>query len=196
MSRAHVALLGLLVGCRTPQAVPPPPKPTEVTTNKAVALGQGDVVEVKVFQEADLSGIYRLSNEGTINFPFCTGLLLQGLAPSEAAAVIVGCLKPRYLKNPQVSVTQREYNSKKIFVLGEVQKPGTFAFESGMTIVQVITLSGGFTKLSSRNAVTVTRIVDGAETHLKISVEDIAVGRAPNVLVLPGDIVYVPESFF
>jgi protein involved in polysaccharide export with SLBB domain len=90
----------------------------------------------------------------------------------------------------------REYNSKKVFVFGEVQKPGTFPFEGDMSIVQVITLAGGFTKQAARNNTNVTRIVDGQEQKIRVPVEDIGVGRERNFLLRPGDIVFVPESFF
>jgi polysaccharide export outer membrane protein len=195
-----VLVLALLLAsaCRTPgsasEAPPPPVQPS--TPVHASELGTSDVIEVKVTQEADLSGAYRVGGDGTIDFPFCRRLKVGGLVPADAADKIVDCLKPRYLKNPQVSVFLREYNSKKVFVLGEVQKPGTFPFEQGMTLVQALTLAGSFTKVAARNSCNVTRTVDGEEKHYKISVDDILVGKAPNMAVLPGDIIYVPESFF
>jgi polysaccharide export outer membrane protein len=90
----------------------------------------------------------------------------------------------------------REYNSKKIFVFGEVQKPGTFPYEENMSIVQAITLAGGFTKIASKNGTQVTRIVEGREQKVRVPVEDIGVGRERNFSLKPGDIVFVPESFF
>jgi polysaccharide export outer membrane protein len=89
----------------------------------------------------------------------------------------------------------KEYNSKKVFVFGEVQKPGTFPFEENMSIVQAITLAGGFGKLASKNAVIVTRQVGGEERKIKVAVESIGEGREKNFALRPGDIVYVPESF-
>ena len=90
----------------------------------------------------------------------------------------------------------REYNSKKIFVFGEVQKPGTFPYEQNMSIIQAITLAGGFTKLASKNNINVTRLIDGQERKIRIPVEDIGIGREKNFLLQPGDIVFIPESFF
>jgi polysaccharide export outer membrane protein len=95
-----------------------------------------------------------------------------------------------------VSVLIREYNSKKVFVFGEVQKPGTFPFEDNMSIVQAITLAGGFTKQASKNSASVTRLVNGHEEKIRVPVEDIGTGRERNFLLEPGDIVFVPESFF
>jgi polysaccharide export outer membrane protein len=93
-------------------------------------------------------------------------------------------------------VLVKEYNSKKIFVFGEVQKPGTFPYQDGMSVVQAVTLAGGFTKTASQNSTSVTRHVGGTETKIKVSVQDIALGKAANLTLEPGDIVYVPESLF
>ena len=72
-------------------------------------------------------------------------------------------LKNDYLVNPQVSVFVKEFNSKKIFVLGQVRKPGTFRYESEMTIVQAVTLAGGLKALASRNRIILTRVEEGDE---------------------------------
>jgi protein involved in polysaccharide export with SLBB domain len=159
-------------------------------------LGAGDLVEVRVFQEADLSGAYRLSPEGTVDYPLCGKVPLAGMTSSGAADALTQCLARGYLRRPQVSVLIREYNSKKIFVFGEVQKPGTFPYEENMSIVQAITLAGGFTKVASKNGTQVTRLVDGQEQKVRVPVEDIGVGRERNFSLKPGDIVFVPESFF
>ncbi len=162
----------------------------------ASTLGSGDVVEVRVFQEPDLSGTYRVSPEGTVDFPLCGKVLLNGMTSSQAADALIHCLEHGYLKKPQVSVLIREYNSKKVFVFGEVQKPGTFPYEEKMSIIQAVTLAGGFTKLAAKNSINVTRLLDGQEKKIRVPVEDIAAGREKNFMIAPGDIVFVPESFF
>ncbi len=162
----------------------------------ASTLGPGDVVEVRVFQEADLSGPFRLSPEGTIDFPLCGKVKLDRMTSSQASDALTQCLQNGFMKSPQVTVLIREYNSKKVFVFGEVQKPGTFPFEQSMTIIQAVTLAGGFTKLASKNNINVTRIVEGQEKKIRVPVEDIGVGREKNFELQPGDIVFVPESFF
>jgi len=93
-------------------------------------------------------------------------------------------------------VIVKEYNSKKVFVFGEVQKPGTFPYQDGMSVVQAVTLAGGFTKTAAQNSTSVTRRVEGTETKIKVAVQDIALGKASNFTLEPGDIVYVPESLF
>jgi len=159
-------------------------------------LGSGDLLEVKVFGEEDLSGAYRISPDGSIDFPLCGKVPLSGKTQGQAADALTGCLATRYLKHPQVSVLLREYNSKKVFVFGEVQRPGTFPFDSDMSIIQAVTLAGGFTRSAAKNSISVTRIIDGQERKIRVPVEDIGTGKERNFQLQPGDIVFVPESFF
>ncbi len=160
------------------------------------ALGPGDVFEARVYGEPELSGVYRVGPQGDIVFPLCRKVEVGGLSANATAEKLRACLAEGYIRNPQVSVLIKEYNSKKVFVFGEVQKPGTFVYEDGMTVVQAVTLAGGFTKGASQNSTSVTRIVDGQELKMKVAVQDIALGKMPNVVLKPGDIVFVPESLF
>src|SRR3954463_3748639 len=138
----------------------------------ASTLGAGDLLEVRVFQEADLSGVFRVSPEGTIDFPLCGRVPMAGKTSSGAAEALTQCLKNGFLKNPSVSVLIREYNSKKVFIFGEVNKPGTLPYEENMNIIQAMTLAGGFTKQAAKNSCNVTRLVDGQERKIKIAVQE------------------------
>ncbi len=162
----------------------------------ASTLGPGDVLEVRVYREPELSGIYQVGSEGDVVFPLCQRVVVSGLTPNGAADRFRACLASSFLRDPQVSVVVKEYNSKKVFVFGEVQKPGTFVFQDGMSVVQAVTIAGGFTKTAAQNATSVTRRVNGAEVKVKVNVQDIALGKAPNFVLEPGDIVFVPESLF
>lgn len=162
----------------------------------ASSLGPGDVIEVRVYGEPELSGVYQVGPEGEVTFPLCQRVGVGGLTANGAASKLRTCLSDGFMRDPQVSVLVKEYNSKKVFVFGEVQKPGTFAYEDGMSVVQAVTIAGGFTKTAARNSTSVTRRVRGQEVKVKVSVQDIALGKAPNFTLEPGDIVYVPESLF
>ena len=82
-----------------------------------------------------------------------------------------------------------------MFVLGEVQKPGTFKVEDAMSLVQAVTLAGGFKPQAAKNNVVLTRVVEGAEQKFVVPIERIGLGQEANVLLQPGDIVFVPESW-
>jgi polysaccharide export outer membrane protein len=189
----------LAAGCVTPR-----PVSTDVVGSDEVkpsranseTLGIGDLMEVRVYQETDLSGAFKVSPEGSIDFPLCGRVSVMGLTSQKAADAITGCLKNGFLKNPQVTVLVREFSSKKVFVLGEIAKPGTFPYEENMSILQAVLLAGGFTKTSSKNGTSVTRLVNGQETRVRVPVADIEQGREKNFPLQPGDIIFVPESFF
>jgi len=184
--------IALVAGCGGPSSEAPPPV---VASTIVAALGIGDVFEVRVFGEPDLSGIYRVASNGTITFPLVGRLKISGLTASDASDLIAHSLE-KFIRQPSVSVFVREYNSKKIYVFGEVKKAGTFPYEDGMSIVQAITLAGGFEKLADKNRIAVTRSIDGAEQRLEVPVKEIGEGKAPNFALEPGDIIWVPESLF
>jgi protein involved in polysaccharide export with SLBB domain len=162
----------------------------------ASTVGPNDLFEVRVYQEPELSGMYQVGPQGDIMFPLCKQVVVIGLTANGVAEKLRDCLSKGYLRNPQVSVLVKEFNSRKVFVFGEVQKPGTFPFEDGMSVVQALTLAGGFTKQAAQNSTSVTRHINGQEVKTKVNVQDIALGKAANFTLEPGDIVYVPESMF
>ncbi|HYO70462.1 MAG TPA: polysaccharide biosynthesis/export family protein [Archangium sp.] len=196
-----VLLLGAVTACRTTaptQAIDAsalPESPASEVSETRRTLGPGDLVDVRVFQEPDHSGVWAVSPEGTIDYPLCGKVHLAGRTSGTAADALRDCLT-RYLRHPEVSVAIREYNSKKVFVFGEVQKPGTFSYEEGMTIIEAVTLAGGFTKLASPNGTQVARLDEGQQLKIRVPVKDIRDGAEKNFALRPGDIVYVPESFF
>jgi protein involved in polysaccharide export with SLBB domain len=159
-----------------------------------VGLGPGDVFEVTVYGEESLSRTLRVSPEGTIHFPLIETVNVQGLTPSEIEDQIRTRLKDGFIRDPSVTVFVKEYNSKKIFVLGEVARPGTFPFVGGINVVEAITLAGGFKDSANTNYVVVSRRGPEGVTRIPIPVERITEGRAENLNLQPGDIVYVPDT--
>lgn len=186
-------LLGLeLAGCSDTSYRPPV---SVSATQQRNLLGPGDIFEVRVYGEEELSGSYRVSENGTIDFPLVGTLEVKGATDTEISHRLTELLR-RYVKEPHVSIYVKEYNSQKVFVFGQVQKPGTFRYEQGMNIVEAITLAGGFAKLADQKGTYVTRTVDGTEQRIKVSVPAIGEGREPNLTLEPGDIIYVPEAMF
>jgi protein involved in polysaccharide export with SLBB domain len=190
-----VAALG---ACVPPRPLGPQLRPEQLASDAGVGantLAANDLLEVRVYQEPDLSGVYRVSPDGTVTFPLCGKVEVGGLTPSGATDALTACLKRDFLRRPQVSVLVKEFNSKKVFVFGEVSKPGAYPFDEGMTIIHAVSQAGGFSKTAAKNSVNVTRVIDGQEVKVPVKVEDIVVGREKNVTLLPGDIIFVPESF-
>jgi polysaccharide export outer membrane protein len=184
--------LAAVAGCARPAPIRRAPAAPEPPGSIDVTLGATDVFEVRVYGEADLSGTYRVDADGTIDFPLIGRLTVAGMVPSEVATRITERLAQGYLKNPQVSILVREYHSKKVTVIGQVQKPGTFPVLVRMSVVEVVSLAGGFTALAASNDVVVRR---GGKTF-KVRVADIAEGKAPTFYLEPGDTLLVPERMF
>ncbi len=172
-----------------------PPMPDTATVMQSATLGPGDVVEVRVYQEKELSGLFRVGVDGLFSYPLVGDVSAQGLTASQLAFAITKSLKAGYLREPQVSVFVKEFNSKKVFVLGEVRKPGTFRYEDKMTIVQAVTLAGGLKALAAKDRLILTRLVEGDEKKFVVPFERISQGRVSNIFLQPGDIVFVPESW-
>jgi protein involved in polysaccharide export with SLBB domain len=187
-------LVGTLVACGpsthtvVEQTVIPPPADT--------SLGVGDSFEVRVFGEGDLSGLYKVGSEGNIDFPLVGVLHVEGLDQQGVAKLIASRLREGILRDPQVTVLIKEQGSKKVYVLGQVGHPGTFNYTPSMSVVEAITVAGGFTGLAAKNDTTITRSQQGKKMIVKVPVADIGEGRAPNVYLHPGDIISVPERIF
>lgn len=156
-------------------------------------LGLGDVFEVRVFAEDDLSARYRVSDDGSIDFPLIGRVLVGGLEPTQVADLIESRLREGdFLRDPQVSVFVEEYNSKRISVLGAVQSAGSFPITPGLTVVQAISLAGGFTALANRDGTVLTRRVEGRMRRLSVPVDRIMAGERSDIRVRAGDIIHVP----
>ena len=161
---------------------------------KNVGLGSGDVFEVRVYGEPTLTGLYRVAEDGSIDFPLVGRLDVNDLTSREISEVLTERLKAGYLVSPSVSVYVKEYNSRKIFVLGQVNTPGTFPFEVEMNVVEAVALAGGFAPTANHDFVVVTRKVNGEETRIPVPVGLISKGLAANLELQSGDIVYVSDT--
>ena len=162
--------------------------------NQAMVLGPGDTFIVKVYKEGDLSGEFQVSKDGTIDYPLLGILHVGGKSASEVSEVIRQGLSKHYLKHAYVSVLIKKYRSKRVYVLGEVKRPGTLPFQERMTIVQAIAQAGGFKRTARTNDVIVTRVTPKGKRKVVVPVENISEGKAPNFFLAPGDIIFVPES--
>jgi polysaccharide export outer membrane protein len=169
-------------------AAPPPPV-IDAT------LGAGDLFDIRVFEEPNLSGTYQVDEEGTIDFPLVGRVAVAGHLASDVATLLSKRLTA-FVKNPQISVLVRDMVSKRIVVYGQVAKPGTYPYANAMTISQLISLAGGFTSMAARERVTISRFAANERHIIEVNLRAIADGKESNQFVEPGDEVYVPERLF
>lgn len=149
------------------------------------ALGVGDKVNVTVFRHEDLSGEFEVDGVGRITLPLIGQVQVGGLSAAEAEAAVVARLKPDYLKNPKVSI--QVLSVRPFYIIGEVKNPGSYAYVSGMTVVQAVALAGGFTYRAKEDRILI-RKAGAPEDARRIARQTDAVA--------PGDVIEVPERFF
>ncbi|MDP2340147.1 MAG: polysaccharide biosynthesis/export family protein [Deltaproteobacteria bacterium] len=187
------ALLAMGATCGLPPASELPPPDLQMTE----VLGPGDVVEVRIFNEPELSGVHQLSESGTIRMPLIGSVTASGLTPDQLSVALTDAYNARYLKRAEVSLFVKERNSQKVFVLGQVGKPGPVAINSGrMTVIEAIALAGGTTKLADASRALLTRDHGGKQLRVAVDVAAIGRGQAADVELQPGDILFVPETLF
>ena len=153
--------------------------------NPDYTMGAGDEIRVTVFGHADLSGTFQVDGTGVISLPLIGNVEVGGTSVRDAELAIANKLKPDYLKNPRVNVEILNY--RPFYIIGEVKKPGSYPFVNGMTVINAIALGGGYTYRARENNIFITRAKDASKTKQKATHE---------TLVLPGDVIEVPERFF
>ncbi|MEW5804523.1 MAG: SLBB domain-containing protein [bacterium] len=119
---------------------------------KGYTVGPQDVLKIEVWDNPDLSREVTVSLVNTISFPLIGELNVEGATTEHLQQIIRSALADGYLVNPQVTVTVKEYNSKKVYVLGEVNKPGYYPFSRVTTMVEIISTAGGLTPDAGQEA--------------------------------------------
>lgn len=159
-------------------------------------FGPEDVLEITVWRNVDLSKTVTVRPDGKISLPLIGDVSAVGKTTVQLADDISARLKD-YKENPQVSILVKEVNSYAIYVLGEVTHPGKFPLKSKTTLLQAVTVAGGFTPTAARNKIVVFRFnKDGGQTKLKASYDDIVLrdGSNQNIEMKPGDQIVVPSE--
>lgn len=195
---AAILSVALCAGCFTRSVDPAYEALAERTQESPQTgeLGAGDVVDIRVYDEENLSGTFTVSEKGKINFPLIGRVKVGGRTCAEVERVLAAKLEDGYLRNPSAACSIKEYNSKRIYVLGEVKEPGSYPYESNLTIVEAFALAGGATNRAATNGTKLTRKVDGKEIQVRVPMQEIVEGRRENLKLLPGDVIYVPESAY
>jgi polysaccharide export outer membrane protein len=165
---------------------------------KDFLLGPEDVVEVTVWKNQDLSRIVTVRPDGMISLPLIGDVQASGLTAEQVGEIISKKLS-EYKENPSVSVSVKEVNSYYIYVVGEVVHPGKFPLKSYATVLQGISLAGGFTQYASKNRMAVIRTIDKGtpnEHQIRIPVryDDLVSGKGEigNFQLMSGDTIVVP----
>lgn len=146
-------------------------------------LDSGDRLRITVYGEDDLSGEFELDQSGVISFPLIGAVRGAGLSQRTLEEELTSRLRDGYLKQPRVSVEVLNY--RPFFIIGEVNKPGSYPYQARLTVNQAVAVAGGFTYRADEGDIEIKRADGGLISD---------VGGA--TVVLPGDTVRIKERFF
>jgi len=158
-------------------------------------LGINDLIEIRVYGENDLTRVYRINTSGMITYPIIGDIKVINRSINELSKEIEGKLKKKFFKNPQITIFLKESNSRKVYILGKVKKPGAYKYKHKLTLLKLLATSGGLTDVADINKVILKREINGEVKSIKIEVSLIINGLIDDLLLSPEDIIYVSESW-
>lgn len=196
MIRKSIAALALLLGSfifapatAGAQETAAAPQPLSGQVAAAVStnymLGPGDKVRVIVYGEADLTGEFFVSQQGVIAYPLIGEVPAAGRTLSQFQQDVAEKLKQGFIKDPKVSAEVLNY--RPFYILGEVQRPGTYPYSADMTVMNAVATAGGFTYRANQRRVYIKRAGDTQERALRLDA---------GMMVQPGDTVRIGERLF
>jgi polysaccharide export outer membrane protein len=177
----------------TPAAVSQGQKDVTAKGEPTYVIGPEDVLDVKVWKEPDISRTVPVRPDGKISLPLLNDVQAAGLEPMQLQSVITEGLK-KFISDPQVTVIVMQINSRRIYILGEVARPGAFPMLPNMTVLQALSTAGGFSQFAKLSAIYVLRTENGRQVTFPFNYKEVVRGVRPeqNITLKPGDTVVVP----
>lgn len=162
-------------------------------SNKDYIIGPQDVLDVSVWKEPDLTRSLPVRPDGKISMPLLNDVQAAGLTPNQLAQSITDRLK-KYMTAPQVTVMVSQINSQRVYVIGEVTRPGAYPLLPGMNVLQAISSAGGLTLFANSKKIFLLRNENQGQNKYPFNYKDVVDGKKPeeNVTLRPGDTVVVP----
>lgn len=148
-------------------------------------LGSGDKIRVITFGEEALTGEFSIGGSGMVSLPLIGEVRAAGLSVSEFQSQVETKLKEGYLREPRVSVEVLNY--RPFYILGEVEKPGTYPYTNGLTVLNAVATAEGFTYRANTRRVFIKRVDGSGEQEFPLTSQ---------TLVAPGDTIRIGERFF
>jgi polysaccharide export outer membrane protein len=191
-------LLALVVTLLTACSVGHPPTPNLPAPILSTAVGPGDSLEISVVGEKDLPHDYKVNPDGTIDFPYLDRVQVAGMEPQQITDALKKKLaEAKIITNAQVILAVKQYASKRVSLIGQVNKPGSVPWNEGLKLFEAIAQSGGFTSIADANHVILTRqTAPGKSVTVTVSVDAIAEGSQPDVPLQAGDSIKIDARIF
>ena len=158
-------------------------------------IGRQDLLEITVFDVDELDQTVRVADDGSITMPLLGRLAVEGLTKGELEALIARLLEARYVRDPQVTVFVKEYESKRVAVSGAVKKPGAYEMLGRKTLLEMISVAGGLDSDLGKEIVIFRPRQDGSTQRIPVDLDRLVYDADPelNLVIAPGDIIYVPN---
>lgn len=159
-------------------------------------IGAKDLLEISVFGLEELNRTVRVSEEGKISLPLLGEIQVEGLTKTELEKKLSQLLEEKYLQNPHVTVFIKEYQSKRVFMLGAVGKPGPYELLGRQTLLHLISQAGGLTNDAGDEIIIIRKLQDSTNTSFRIPIDDLILegDTELNIPLEPDDIVNIPAD--
>jgi polysaccharide biosynthesis/export protein len=185
-------------GSKQPSQPGAPAVATEVskpaaTTDGNYIIGPQDVLDISVWKEPEVSRVVPVRPDGKISLPLLNDVQAAGLTPAALASQITESLK-KYVTSPQVTVIVTTINSQRVYISGEVVRPGAFPMLPGMTVMQALTSAGGFTPFAKMKSIYVLREEGGKRAKYPFNYKQVVNGKNTDqdIQLKAGDTIVVP----
>ena len=158
----------------------------------------GDVVQLNIFREPDLTTQATIARDGTVQLPLIREVQMAGLSIRDAREMLRQLYDKKFLVDPQVFLNVVKYAERKFTIMGQVARPGSYELQGGerMDLLEAIGLAGGFTRIANRGRVIIQRREADGVTAIKANAKRMADGKETPTEVQPGDVITVSESWF
>ena len=170
---------------------PSAPAAAPAVTDQEYRIGPQDVLQIDVWKEPEITRTIPVRPDGKISLPLLHDVQAAGLTAMQLAVNIRDGLT-KYLNNPQVTVTVTQINSRRVFVTGEVAKAGALPLLPGMTVLQALASSGGFTQFAKEKGIYILRSENGKQVKLPYNYKDVLKGNKEDMFLQAGDVIVVP----
>ena len=188
-----LAALGAPAQAQENAAKKPSGTSVSATDDPNYIIGPQDMLDINVWKEPELTRVVPVRPDGKISMPLLNDVQAAGLTPMTLAANITASLK-KFVSDPQVTIVVTQMNSQRIYILGEVARPGAFPLLPGMTMLEGLSSAGGFTQFANTKKIYLLRKVNGKMEKYPFNYKDVIHGKAPeqNVSLKAGDTIVVP----
>ncbi len=171
----------------------PSAQPPMATVQDPYTVKPGDMLSIAVWKEPDLQGPVLVRPDGTFSFPLCGQIDARGKTVNELQQLVSERLR-KFISDPVVTVSIQEVKGNKVYVLGQVNKPGEFIVNPRVDVMQALSMAGGTTAFASLGEIVILRRTDAGQQALPFRYADVARGRNlnQNIMLQAGDVVVVP----